>query len=994
MLLWSSVVANSSFTNEYDLPDNILTAAGGNIVLLSDGKTIERGISSSAAGRSNAELSAYLTDNVFKLVGSNQEITNADNNYENVTLGTSFTPDVNYTRGGNLWIERQLTIGPNNGNRLLAMIDIGGQYQGIPAINIGTKQKVVAATNSIIIGEQEEADSIGNTEDCMNTIIMGKNKKIDINTSIIGGSRNEVFGLSNTTQRNIGIAISDATGNSPYHNNSIIFGNNNKIRGTQNYVFGQHNKVGEQTSGGINDNLVFNSFIAGQNNSIKKQTADNLDANGAALKPIDNETYVLLGSKANIDLNPTSNTSDVRFAFGTATQNGNVFTIDKNGNVVVGNDLNVNGEVSIGNVTLGSDASDTITISGSTNIQTDLTPDAAQTVNIGKTTNRFNNVYLKTNSVIDFGGDTTLTHSTGNLTLNTKLTGDIDVSGGTLTLADDQISGDKVEGGTIGSVTISQLAGAMDCNNKTMTNVDIDSGNIDGATISTSDITVGAGKSLDVSTGTLTLADDQISGDKINGGTIGSVTISQLAGAMDCNSQTMTNVDIDSGNIDGATIATSDITVGTGKSLDVSAGTLTLADDQISGDKINGGTIGSVTISQLAGAMDCNSQTMTNVDIDSGNIDGATIATSDITVGTGKSLDVSAGTLTLADDQISGDKINGGTIGSVTISQLAGAMDCNSQTMTNVDIDSGNIDGATIATSDITVGTGKSLDVSAGTLITSSIQKKAILEGASSDINFGNFKLSHAAPTANGHSATKKYVDDEIANITGGGGGGGGGGTSVNKANNISGGAANQIPYQFATDDTRFSAGLTFNGSNTLTCANFAGNASTATKLATAITIAGQSFDGSGNITIASTNLTDSNSLVTTARTVAGKALSSDITIASGDLTDSNSLVTTARTVAGKALSSDITIASGDLTDSNSLVTTTRTVAGKALSSNITIASSDLSDFSGSVTPGSNYTVKVDAGTAFTLSDGTTGTFGAFSFVIDLSGLGKLVQLT
>ena len=37
-----------------------------------------------------------------------------------------------------------------------------------------------------------------------------------------------------------------------------------------------------------------------------------------------------------------------------------------------------------------------------------------------------------------------------------------------------------------------------------------------------------------------------------------------------------------------------------------------------------------------------------------------TIATSDITVGSDKTLDVSAGTLTLANDQISGDAINGG----------------------------------------------------------------------------------------------------------------------------------------------------------------------------------------------------------------------------------------------------------------------------------------------------------------------------------------------
>ena len=56
-------------------------------------------------------------------------------------------------------------------------------------------------------------------------------------------------------------------------------------------------------------------------------------------------------------------------------------------------------------------------------------------------------------------------------------------------------------------------------------------------------------------------------------------------------------------------------------------------------------------------------------------------------MGSSKTLDVSGGTLTLAADQISGDKVSGGTIGTVTISQLAGAMDCNSQAMTNANID-------------------------------------------------------------------------------------------------------------------------------------------------------------------------------------------------------------------------------------------------------------------------------------------------------------------
>lgn len=62
--------------------------------------------------------------------------------------------------------------------------------------------------------------------------------------------------------------------------------------------------------------------------------------------------------------------------------------------------------------------------------------------------------------------------------------------------------------------------------------------------------------------------------------------------------------------------------------------------------------------------------TLAAVDIDGGNIDGVTMATSDITVGAGKTLDVSAGTLTLANDQISGDKVEGGTINATTITTL------------------------------------------------------------------------------------------------------------------------------------------------------------------------------------------------------------------------------------------------------------------------------------------------------------------------------------
>ena len=88
-----------------------------------------------------------------------------------------------------------------------------------------------------------------------------------------------------------------------------------------------------------------------------------------------------------------------------------------------------------------------------------------------------------------------------------------------------------------------------------------------------------------------------------------------------------------------------------------------------------------------------------SVNIDGGNIDGSIISTSDITVGSGKTIDVSGGTLTLANNQISGDKVEGGTIASTTITSLT----TNSITNSGKTIDnSGGISGVT--TINATVG--------------------------------------------------------------------------------------------------------------------------------------------------------------------------------------------------------------------------------------------------------------------------------------------------
>jgi len=109
--------------------------------------------------------------------------------------------------------------------------------------------------------------------------------------------------------------------------------------------------------------------------------------------------------------------------------------------------------------------------------------------------------------------------------------------------------------------------------------------------------------------------------------------------------------------------ASNDITVPNGKDMLV---------------KFDGGGV-SATATDVFNDLNVTALTAASVDINDGTIDNT-----DITVGAGKTLDVSAGTLTLADDQISGDKVSGGTIGTVTITALAGDLSLGDNNITNV----------------------------------------------------------------------------------------------------------------------------------------------------------------------------------------------------------------------------------------------------------------------------------------------------------------------
>jgi len=137
---------------------------------------------------------------------------------------------------------------------------------------------------------------------------------------------------------------------------------------------------------------------------------------------------------------------------------------------------------------------------------------------------------------------------------------------------------------------------------------------------------------------------------------------------------------------------TLDIAGGTGIDTSGSSNTLTVAIDS--------------TVTTLSDTQTLTNKTLTSPDIntpdiDGGTIDGATIATSDVTVGAGKTLDVSAGTLTLTNNQISGDAVEGGTIAATTITALTTA---GITASANIDIGAYEMRAQTFQ-SDVTTGT-------------------------------------------------------------------------------------------------------------------------------------------------------------------------------------------------------------------------------------------------------------------------------------------------
>jgi UDP-3-O-[3-hydroxymyristoyl] glucosamine N-acyltransferase len=117
------------------------------------------------------------------------------------------------------------------------------------------------------------------------------------------------------------------------------------------------------------------------------------------------------------------------------------------------------------------------------------------------------------------------------------------------------------------------------------------------------------------------------------------------------------------------------------------------------------------------------------------DIDGDISLNSDLFMDTGGVIKFNDNNITLTH---SNNKLTFGGSNSPTF-------DFNNKAMTNVNINSGTIDGT-----DITVGNTKTLDVSTGTLTTSIAQNKAIIQGANADVDFGEFDVRAKTVTADG----------------------------------------------------------------------------------------------------------------------------------------------------------------------------------------------------------------------------------------------------
>ena len=312
-----------------------------------------------------------------------------------------------------------------------------------------------------------------------------------------------------------------------------------------------------------------------------------------------------------------------------------------------------------------------------------------------------------------------------------------------------------------------------------MTTADINGGTIDETTIATSDITVGSGKTLNVSDGNLTLADNQISGDKVEGGTINAITITTL-GSATVNSTTVNSTTVDTTNIEVTNIKAKDGT--SCATIADSTGVITIPSSVLTTADINGGTIdgtiiggasratGNFTTLNASGALSCGAITSTGnssmekLTVDSVVLDGTSITNGTATLNAGALSGVTnltmSGSLVGPNEFVIDPLATGDASGTVII---RGSLQVNGTTTTvnstQVDISdislklASNASGANLNGAGIELGSDGSVTFQYQYSTTSWLSNKEII-GPSQD------------PQRAYALANKKYVDDQITSVT------------------------------------------------------------------------------------------------------------------------------------------------------------------------------------------------------------------------------------
>ena len=306
----------------------------------------------------------------------------------------------------------------------------------------------------------------------------------------------------------------------------------------------------------------------------------------------------------------------------------------------------------------------------------------------------------------------------------------VDVSAASLVLADNQISGDKVEGGTIAAITISALSA---------TSADVDGGTIDGTVIGATASAAGTFS---------TLASDSVD---LNGGAMDGVVVGATASAAGTFSTlTSASVAVTGGAIDGTIIGGTTPAVGT-------FATMNSANAQITGGDITGANLTSDVVDLNGGAIDgtviggavsaagtFSTLGSNNVTLTGGTASLATVTATALNSGnatltggsaTGMDIDLTGQTLALDDDQINGNKVHGGVISSADLTGSANAM----------------------TGYDITVGAGRTLDVASGTLTLADDQISGDKVDGGSISNFASTGIDDNA------TATKMTLTDTAA---------------------------------------------------------------------------------------------------------------------------------------------------------------------------------------------------------------------------------------